>query len=144
MFRYASRLDHGDGRRDLHGNGHSGQDDGQRFQARTDDRRRAGCGEGGDGVNGEPQTAAERHTQLCRIADALLIAIERGRCSTVERGQLIRSYETIDRILQRHESGSADDSEFNSNILSLADLINNPMPNRELSDVIDDGDVTGE
>ena len=100
----------------------------------------------------KPQTAEQRHAQLCRIADALLMRIEHGDMKPAERTQLIRSYEAIDRILQMHggngehmpviitlaDGSTYIDNETNRNILSLAELINNPLPDRDIETIIED------
>lgn len=55
-----------------------------------------------------PQTAEERHAQLVRIADRILNRIQYGACSPSERTQLLREYDLIDRILQRHNAGETE------------------------------------
>lgn len=55
-----------------------------------------------------PQTAEERASQLRQIADRILNRIQYGACSPSERTQLLRQYDLIDRILQRHNAGGGE------------------------------------
>lgn len=55
--------------------------------------------------NSTPQTAEERASQLKQIADRILYRIQYGACTASERTQLLREYDLIDRILQRHNAG---------------------------------------
>ena len=57
------------------------------------------------------QTREERQAQLERIADKLLNRIESGQCSASEREKLVRSYDAIDRALQRYYATTGKDSE---------------------------------
>jgi len=51
-------------------------------------------------------SAEERYTQLLTIADALLHQIHYGQLTASERSRLIKQYDEVDRILQRHKTGS--------------------------------------
>lgn len=58
----------------------------------------------------DPQTLEERQAQLERIADKILSRIESGQCNAAERERLVRSYDAIDRIIQRHYFSETDDT----------------------------------
>lgn len=75
--------------------------------------------------NSTPQTAEERYSQLKQIADKLLNRIQYGACSPSERTQLLRQYDLIDRILQRH---NAVDGEPDFSILDNIREILNSVP----------------
>lgn len=69
--------------------------------------------------NPPPQTAEERAAQLKRIADLILYRIERGACLPSERTQLLRQYDLIDRMLQRHNAGGDVESPLLTALMEL-------------------------
>lgn len=51
-------------------------------------------------------SAEERYSQLLTIADKLLYQIHYGQCTSSERSRLIKQYDAVDRILQRHKTSA--------------------------------------
>lgn len=64
-------------------------------------------------ANRQPDTVLtpeERNRQLSLMADRTLYRMQYGQYTEKERTELIRQYELIDRILQRHNAGGDTES----------------------------------